>query len=87
MLENISYRFKNRNSKKNLKLAIKKLNEDLVTLRHETIGQNRNGWITWGFEAPKYPSVNDRIDDILDYLGVDYTEKKLAPKPKEKKEN
>lgn len=85
MIDGLTYKFKNRNSKKNLKKDIQKLREQLTDLRHETIGQNRNGWITFGYSTPKHDSLNKKIDDLHDYLGIDYAESKLAPKPKEKK--
>ena len=86
MLDNISYKFKHRNSKKNLKKDIRELQKQLADLRHETIGQNKNGWITFGYEPPKYKSLNRKIDDLYDYLNVDYVESKLAPKAKEEKD-
>lgn len=82
MFENVTYKFQNRNSKKNLKKQVEKLNKALDDLRHETIGYNRNGWINFG-HTEKDTSLYQKYEDICEYLGIDYSEKKLVPKPKE----
>jgi hypothetical protein len=91
MIDNLVYKFQNRNSKKNLKKEIKRLEEQILDLRKETIGNNRNGWITFstysigGSNTKKQSddSLYGQLNDIREFLGIDYEESKLAPKPKE----
>lgn len=84
MFDTIRYNFKNRNSKKNLQKRYKELGERLQDLRNETIGYNRNGWIHFG-EKVNDDSLYKQLEDIREYLGIDYNSKSLAPKKKEKK--
>lgn len=88
MLDNLTYKFKNRNSKKNLKKEIEKLREQIIDLRHETIGKNRNGWITFttlGSKPEEDDSLYQKVIDLQEYLGIEYSESKLAIKPKTRK--
>jgi hypothetical protein len=93
MLSDLIYKFQNRNSKKNLKEQIKKLDERFQELRKETLGNNSLGWITLstytigGSSTTRKTddSLQGQLNDIREYLGLDYSESKLAPKPKEEK--
>lgn len=91
MFENISYKFQNRNSKKNLKAQLKELEERLHGLRKETLGENSMGWITFSTYSTTGNSHKQRPDESLqgqinalrEYLGVEYSDSKLVSKPKE----
>lgn len=65
MFENISYKFKNRNSKKNLKEKLKKLEETIHELRKETLGNNSMGWFTFGTYSVGGNSHKQESDDSL----------------------
>ena len=87
MFDNLMYKFSNRNSKKNLKAKVEKLSKELDKLAEDTLGRNRYGYITFSLNGklPKDESLQTQITELRDYLGIAYTEEKLAPKPKEEK--
>lgn len=97
MFDNLVYKFRNRNSKKNLKKQVEQLSKDLNEkfndLRKETLGNNSMGWITfstYSFDGSSSKRKSDdslrgQINDLRDYLGIDYSDSQLAPKPKEEK--
>lgn len=87
MLDNIKYWNKNRNSKKNLLEKLNRLSKELNELTDETLGRNRSGYYAFsiGAKLPKDESLQTQIKELRDYLGIAYTEEKLAPKPKEEK--
>lgn len=85
MFEELKYRFRSRNSNKNIKSELKKLQEQLSYLHKETIGHNRGGWVAfdvYGSKPEKDDSLYQKIEDLFDYLGIDYSETKLVLKPK-----
>lgn len=92
MFENISYRFRNRNSKKNLKAKLERLDKAFQELRKETLGNNSIGWVTLSFSSATTgnshkqtpdDSLQGQINELREYLGVEYSDSKLVPKPKE----
>lgn len=87
MFRNLKYHFENRTTKKSLKKDIKDLEKEVSKLYKE-MGRGREGWITFGvFGTPleKDESLQAQLNELRDYLGIDYAEKKLGPKPKEEK--
>lgn len=81
MFGNLIYKFKTRNSNKRLKANLKRLDERVDELQREVSG-NR-GIIYLGMTPPEDNSLLTKINNIHEYLGVEYSERKLAPKPKE----
>jgi radical SAM superfamily enzyme YgiQ (UPF0313 family) len=85
MLDNLRYSFQHRNSKKNLMKKVKELKEDLRELERKTVGLSE--WvISFGVaDTDKTKSLKEELIELREYLGIDYAEKKLIPKPKEEK--
>lgn len=84
MFDNLMYKFSNRNSKKNLKKQVEGLKKELRELSSDTLGPNRNGYWTLSFgKQERDESLQTQINELRDYLGIAYTQEKLAPKPKE----
>lgn len=83
MLDTLVYKFKNRNSKKNLKKEIERLDKRIKDLRMDALGNT--GWIYFGDNPPKDESLRKQINDIRAYLDIAYSDSKLEVKPKEGK--
>lgn len=94
MFDNIIYKYKNRNSKKNLKQKLEKIEKQFQELRKETLGTNSMGWVTFstytiGGNSHKKQaddSLQGQLNELRDYLGIEYQESKLVPKPKDSKQ-
>ena len=90
MFDTLRYKFRNRNSKKNLLKKVKELEDRFSKLRKETLGNNSMGWVTfsaYGTKPKKYTddSLQGQINDLRTFLDISYTEETLAPNPKEDK--